>query len=600
VRLSALALSVVALSALTGSASAADLPWVHAVRGADARFVDEHGRQVLYQGVNVAELNEYATFNEHPPDAPPLTRDDLRAMRRLGFNAIRLLIAWSRLEPQPGRIDQAYLAEVEQAVRWAADEGIYSIVDMHQDAYSVHTKAPEGQACPPGTEPSRGWDGAPKWATIDDGLLRCATGGVRDLAPAVVQAFENLWADRPAADGVGIQTRLVAAWRAVAERLAGKPNVAGYDLLNEPHPGWQATGADPATIGRFFTRAIEAIRTVDRRHTIFVEPSVLRSAVSDAIVVAPVTPPDENLGYAPHVYGDLAFGEGQQREYDNMRREAATAGGSGGALPIWLGEFPMLDGDQDRYNRSTFALLDANLIGWAHWVWKETCGNPHTGYGPVPPSTVVAYDCEHDRFTEVKPNRRPFLNRPHPIYAPGRLTAMSFDPDSKRFSLSATAADPKRTAPLELLVPVATHYGGRLDAVAIETSGLGGVELRSRGDGNAVLTARAAAADWSVTLTRRAPGAGGTRTPAGARPRLRLTVTPRRVRAGRVATFRFRATAGSKPVGGVRIRLAKKIAISDRAGRATIRTRFGHAARYHPKASRRGYVSARRHVRVVG
>lgn len=587
----------------SSSPAGTTLPWLHAIRGSGARFADADGRQVLFHGVNVAQLNQYGTYNAHPPDAPPLTLDDFRQMRALGLNNVRLLIAWSRLEPRPGQISASYLDTVAQAVRWASDEGIYVVLDMHQDAYSPFVKAPDGTVCPPGAEPQRGWDGAPAWATITDGLLACAPGGVRDFAPNSIQAFNNLWVDRPAADGTGIQTRLVAAWQALAKRFADQPAVAGFDLINEPHPGSSPNG-DAATITRFYDRAIPAIRLVDSRHIIFIEPEVTRSAVSDGVVVPPPRADDANLAYAPHDYGDLAFGVAQDREFTNAEREASEAGGTGGALPIWFGEFPMLDTpDGGRaYNSSWQQLADQHIVGWSHWVWKETCGNPHTNYGPVPPSTVISYDCAHDRFTTVKATRVPYLSSPYPAFAPGRLTAFSFDPTAKSLHLAATSADPKAGGPLELILPSA-HFGSDPAAVRPTATGLADTQVTRRDDGNLILTASAVSPDW--TLDTR--GGSPSRPAPASRPTTQRGRFPRRrprLHVRRIGRRRIRITvSGVRAADVVRISVLVdgRRRVSQRRRVSTIALTVSHprrAHRFRVVVSLRGRRVLRLHTRL--
>src|SRR5207245_3563172 len=90
-------------------------------------------------------------------EAVPIRADDPREMAALGFNLIRLGVSWSRAAPHPGAIDHAYLAQVAQVAHWAADNGIYTVVDMHQDRYNRHLWA--------GNEV----DGAPDWATFTSG-----------------------------------------------------------------------------------------------------------------------------------------------------------------------------------------------------------------------------------------------------------------------------------------------------------------------------------------------------------------------------------------------------------------------------------------------
>jgi sugar lactone lactonase YvrE len=94
--------------------------------------------------------------------------------------------------------------------------------------------------------------------------------------------------------------------------------------------------------------------------------------------------------------------------------------------------------------------------------------------------------------------------------------------------------------------------------------------------------------------------------PAGrrrARPRIRLTVRPRRVRAGKRRRFRFRATvrrAGRRrPVRGARIRFAGRRARTNRRGYARIKVRLRRARRYRAVAGKRGLRRGVTRVRAV-
>jgi endoglycosylceramidase len=490
-------------------AARAGLPWVHAIRGPHARIADEHGRQVILHGVNVNQLGDYFKKNSHPASAP-LTRADFTAMRRLGFDHVRLLMHWSLLEPTPGTLSAAYVARIRQAVAWARENDIYVLLDMHQDAYGKYTAARPGELCPPGFDPALGWDGAPAWATLTGGMPRCAPGETRELSPAVATAFQNLWADAAGPGGVGIQTRLVATWRRVAAAFAGDSTVMGYDLFNEPSPGLIATGGEGSTIVPYYRRAIAAIRAVDKRHAIVVEPQVLRSAISDPIQM-PFVSADPNLIYAPHIYADRnglsprGTGTAQAEEWTHALREASEAGGGDAdALPLFLGEFGAVDPPgRVAYDAEFAALADRFASGWSHWVWKETCGDPHTDYGTFPDESMNTYDCARDRFTGVKPARANAYSRTYPTHAPGRIAAMSFDPATGRFALSAVEA-PRAGAPLRVSIPLALHYGGSLGRVSVATRGLARIRLRRCTAGLALLTARAAGGDYALTLLRRA------------------------------------------------------------------------------------------------
>jgi len=102
------------------------------------------------------------------------------------------------------------------------------------------------------------------------------------------------------------------------------------------------------------------------------------------------------------------------------------------------------------------------------------------------------------------------------------------------------------------------------------------------------------------------PGAGSTPArPGGPRPRLRLTVRPKRVRAGRPVRLRVRVTArrGGRRVAvrGARVRVAGVTARTGRRGRAVLRKRRGleRVRRYRVRASRKGYRTGFTRVRAT-
>ena len=95
-----------------------------AIRTRGSDFVDENGREVIFHGVNISgmEWGQKDVF----------TRDDLHVIARAGFNAVRFPIGWAGIEPEKGKIDQAYLNGIRQVVDWAEQEGLYVMIDMHQ------------------------------------------------------------------------------------------------------------------------------------------------------------------------------------------------------------------------------------------------------------------------------------------------------------------------------------------------------------------------------------------------------------------------------------------------------------------------------------
>ena len=187
---------------------------------------------------------------------------------------MRLLVSWSRVEPQPGQYDEAYLDRVSDAVRLLARYGIWSIVDFHQDAWGPTLAARPGEICPAGQDPAFGWDGAPGWATLDGGAPRCDIAGVRELSPAVRAAFIAFWTNQPGPGGVGIRTRYADMVGHVAARFAHEPAVAGYDLMNEPN----AFGPPELQgLSDLYAASVTAVRAAEAHAGGLLAPRVLRT-----------------------------------------------------------------------------------------------------------------------------------------------------------------------------------------------------------------------------------------------------------------------------------------------------------------------------------
>jgi endoglycosylceramidase len=111
---------------------------------------------------------------------------------------------------------------------------IYSLLDMHQDAWTANLAARPDEDCPEIVPPAIGWDGAPDWATFDEGKPRCVPGGFRDLTQAVTFSWRAFFRNEEGPGGIGIRTRYARMLGHVAERFAGSTAIAGYDVMNEP------------------------------------------------------------------------------------------------------------------------------------------------------------------------------------------------------------------------------------------------------------------------------------------------------------------------------------------------------------------------------
>jgi len=414
-----LAVSLFARTGNAASAPDAGLRPLHATHGAGARIVDDLGRTVILRGVNVNGLGEY--YQEWPdlPSTLPLTDADFAEIAADGFNVVRLLITWSRLEPSPGAIDTAYLDRIEETVAMAKAHDVYVLLDMHQDAWGPHVDTPDGVMCPPGLTPAVGWDGAPEWATALVGTpLTCTIGGTRELSASAETSFTQFYADLD-----GVQQHLIDVWTAVAQRFANEPAVAGYDLLNEPNPGMVPGVTDYTLLGLFYGRVIAAIRSVDTAHTIFFEPAVITGPLAVPAPL-PVFSNDTNLVYAPHLYNEsISILPGT---IEDGFANAATAAARYGT-PFFSGEWGWFgEGAVDQPFIERYASNeDARMVGGTWWQWKQACGDPHAiGTRGHRPSCAGKSIYSDGLITRAQENVD-VLTRAYPRAAPGVLASIN-------------------------------------------------------------------------------------------------------------------------------------------------------------------------------
>ena len=412
--------ALIAASILSAPASAG-LPRLSAEPDpvAGGRIVDSHGREVLLRGVNVNSLGEYWQGTDIDPTLP-LERNDPEKIAGIGWNVVRLIVSWSKVEPKPGRYNEHYLDRVAKWIRRFREQGIYTIVDFHQDAWGATLAARPDEVCPSGYRPAFGWDGAPGWATLDEGKPRCYSGA-REVNPAVSTAWANFFADAPGPGGVGIRTRYTRMLAHVAERFAGSNAVAGIDVMNEPN----AFGAEEtAQLGTFYERALTAIRRGEARgggfrHLVLFEPSVLWDLTGQG--PPPDFDHDRNVVYSPHLYIGSIGGPGppSRASFEAARAEAAGFGGAPVLTGEWGGDPARATNEPGDYFLTHQALQDEFRIGATLWTWKQSCGDPHAathgGAPPLPPWNVYEMDCSR----RPQPDRRA-APRPRPR-SPARL-----------------------------------------------------------------------------------------------------------------------------------------------------------------------------------
>jgi len=389
-----LALAVPAVAAGGVAPRAVSPHVVH--RGDNHYIVDQKGRQLLLRGINSNALVQYPDYFQQ---TVPMERADVTEMAALGFNFLRLPINWSLLEPEPGAYSQSYLRTIDRIVGWAEAEGMWVLVDFHQDRYNRNLR--------PGDEA----DGAPDWATLTDGKP-CEVAFF--TSPCSIAAYDNFWNDTTVA-GRPLQTHYLRAMRTVSRKLRDHARLLGLEMMNEPTFGsTNSPQFERQQLWPFYNRMIDGLRKDGERRMLWFEPSILRD-VTDFDPGQPEPFSDDgNLVYAPHVYTGV-FNGGDLNQlrtsYENAEEEADAYG-----APWVDGEW---GGGTDPAGEERLVakldLQDEFVAGSGFWMWKQQPGfyNWHT----VEPDGALRPDSM----------RAQQLSRPHLDAVPGRILSTEWN-----------------------------------------------------------------------------------------------------------------------------------------------------------------------------
>ena len=204
-------------------------------------LVDEQGRERFFHGFNVIQKSfpwyaPYEGFNVNTT----FSDQDMKLWKEWGFNAVRLSCQWPGFEPEQGQLNHTYIDTLKTIVDMAAEYGIYTLLDFHQDDISQKLC---GEGLPNWATKTRGGIfGSPMpfgfpFSTGDDGIptqQQCGSVGWTKYQASFSggHAFQSLY------DNVdGIQDALGGFWGNVSQKFADNDNVLGYEVINEPSWG---------------------------------------------------------------------------------------------------------------------------------------------------------------------------------------------------------------------------------------------------------------------------------------------------------------------------------------------------------------------------
>jgi endoglycosylceramidase len=401
-----------------------------------AWFRDAKRRIVLLRGANYVQLARGA-------DAQIAEREkDFQWLAALGFNLIRLTIAWSSLEPRPGAFDTTYLRdEVDPLLRFASNAGMQVVLAMQQ-------------VRPTDCFPGEG--AAPAWT--------CAHASRRtredDLAPEAASEFRAARAQcaffrgAETADGTTLRQHFAEAWRLIAHYYEQDKRIVAFDLLDEP--GAAGCLAEPTFVADvlvpYYAELQRDVRDAGAPQAIAYQPAVRRE---DALAGAP-----RGIGpgavLAPHLYGQT-YGPpaaGAPSDHDALAADYARALALARALggPLLLGEIGGDAPPRGSYRPTTpgfiaasFAELDRLLVGGAVWAFVAR-GEERFAAQPVGIGNEAAARA---------------LARPYARRIAGLPTSMALDEATGEWRFSfRDDPDVAPPDPTEIFVPARRRYPG--------------------------------------------------------------------------------------------------------------------------------------------
>lgn len=290
---------------------------------------------------------------------------DLDHIQSLGFNAVRLTLAWDTFLREDGAWRSNAFERVDWLVTNAWQRGLYTILDYHA-------------FLPPGADQDGSAQGY--WNNPDQ------------------------------------QAETVRIWRRIAEHYRGHPAIAMYDLLNEPNNSAPKGRPEPraSVVCALYDELYHAIRDVDADHLIAMEGmwdwKTLRNPVA--------------AGYRNVVYSFHWYHFGARTDEDHRRPTEADLRGietmrQAWNVPVLIGEFNFFGhwrAWQDGLRR-----YDEAGLNWTLWTFKNKAGGVNS-WGvlttlpgkapPVPDLTRDSAETIREKWQAWKTTGRTFAFNP--------------------------------------------------------------------------------------------------------------------------------------------------------------------------------------------
>ena len=293
------------------------------------------------------------------------TEADFDNCKNMGINCIRLPFWYLNFVDFNGNYIDGCFDRIDWFVEQAGERGMYVILDFHG--------APGSQN---GSDHS-GVDGGDN----KEGASEFFFGN---------NAYNN-------------QQLYYDIWYKIAQRYAGNPTVAGYDLLNEPYCTYRYNSSYSEkqlhdTLWSIYDIAYDVIRSADSDHVIIME------ATWDATDLPnPAQYGWENVMYEYHNYLYDDYDNANGKQIINMQKKINGIHSANYNVPSYMGEFSYFNNTEAW--KQGVNLLNTNGLNWTTWTYKVTGTNNNWGlYNQNVSKVNVAtdsYDTIYSKWSQV-------------------------------------------------------------------------------------------------------------------------------------------------------------------------------------------------------
>ncbi|KAJ3030375.1 UNVERIFIED_CONTAM: hypothetical protein HDU68_009300 [Siphonaria sp. JEL0065] len=452
-------------------------------------FVDELGRSRIFRGTNVVAKG-FPYIPDTSITADPtvsFNQNDINTLVSIGVTAIRLGVMWPGVEPTRGNYNQTYLDQVAKIVSMCSDNGIYVLLDFHQDVFS---------------EPLCG-EGVPSWAVKFDAG---ATAFPAPLGPPFIVDASGFpssadcakynWAlyqgssttaknyQRLYSNDDGLRDSFTNYWKLVAKTVLPYKNILGYDLMNEPWNGdqfsnvllYNPTIANSQNLEPFYEVVSAGIRSVDPNAIIHFE-SVTMIQDEVGFTKVPGGPTFANTSvFNFHYYSEIqtkfdinhipskiksVTDFGKQQTTLGLRLNTAKEFNCGS----FLGEFEMGWGNGKNVPSILVTLrsADSHLVSTTGWELKSFALDT-TGQNDGPFANVSARTLHQDMAL--------LYSRPHAFAVAGTPISMEYSDDAHIFVLTFTYNGKTGQGGItEIVTSFSRHFPSGVQVQILSTSG---------------------------------------------------------------------------------------------------------------------------------